>query len=99
MAVFRTFDIEPEDAVAPPETEMVEVYGTKNMTCIYTGEITEVHARGLSFEHSINTFCRCSGAVIFLLEEYQGGGAGKALAIHVGGHPHDSTRANVAFRI
>mmetsp|Transcript_29645 Transcript_29645/g.45422 ORF Transcript_29645/g.45422 Transcript_29645/m.45422 type:complete len:323 (-) Transcript_29645:282-1250(-) len=99
MAVYRTFDIEPEDAVAPEGTAMEEIYGPKFITCIYTGKITKVHARGLSFEHSINTFCGCSGAVIFLLEDYQGARVGKALAVHVGGHPNDSTRANVAFRI
>ena len=72
-------------------------------TCIYTGEITAIHTQKLSFEHSINTFCGCSGAIIFLLDtdqvESAEGLGGKALAVHVGGHPNGSTRANVAFVI
>lgn len=101
IAVYRVFEITPEDAVAAEGTNMEEIYGPMFNTCIYTGEITAVHTQKLSFEHSINTFCGCSGAIIFLLDtdqvESAEGLGGKALAVHVGGHPNDNTRANVAF--
>ena len=86
MAVYRVFEITPEDAVAAEGTNMEEIYGPMFNTCIYTGEITAVHTQKLSFEH----------LDMDQVESAEGLG-GKALAVHVGGHPNDNTRANVAF--
>lgn len=93
--------LRPEDAVAAEGTNVEEIHGPLFDTCICTGEIAAVHTQKLSFEHSINAFCGCSGAIVFLLDtdqvESAEGLGGKALAVQVGGHPNDNTRANVAF--
>lgn len=71
------------------------------------GEITVVHDNQYgSFEHSINTYRGCSGAIIFLLDKNQQSEEillhrGKAVGVHAGGKPVwvGGLRANVGFRI
>lgn len=90
ICVYRTFDITNKDATAPPATAMEDIYGSKNRACIYTGEVTLISDNGETFEHDINTFKGCSGAVIFLLghdqpESMDSALFGMAVGIHVGG--------------
>lgn len=100
IAVYRTFDITHEDAGAPINVRLEDVYGPKHQVCIYTGAVTEVSERSGTFCHSINTFEGCSGAVIFLLDKGQEGAPPKEVAdgmvvgIHVGGL---DTTNNLAF--
>lgn len=103
IAVYRTFDITAEDAGAAEGEDLTKIYGKKNLVCVYTGEITESSSNGLAFHHSINTFCGCSGAIVFLLDKNQSDEeakqhAGKAIGVHVGGAP-EGHPTNVAFKI
>lgn len=80
---------------------MEAIYGSKGGVCIYTGEIRHISDNGVTFEHDINTFRGCSGAVIFLLDvqsdtvdqEYYG----MAIGVHVGGLP--GTEVNLGFKL
>ena len=91
IAVYRTFDISHEDALAPSNTEMEKIYGRKGGVSIYTGTVRRLSENGKTFEHDINTFRGCSGAIIFLLDvqsddtdqDYYG----MAVGVHVGGIP------------
>lgn len=77
-----------------------DIYGELNNVMIYTGVITRV-GNGY-FEHDINTFLGCSGAIVFLLdmgqpafvssEDYK-----KAIGVHVGYKPE--LRTNIAFKL
>ena len=103
IAVYRMFDITAEDAGAAEGEDLTKIYGKKNLVCIYTGEITEPSSKGLAFQHSINTFCGCSGAIVFLLDKNQSDEevkrhVGKAIGVHVGGAP-EGHLTNVAFKI
>ncbi|KAL3904866.1 MAG: hypothetical protein SGILL_009903 [Bacillariaceae sp.] len=110
MAVYRDFAITAEAAGMPQnqitEKALIAVFGESHCVVIYTGEIIGVTADGKAFEHNINTFQGCSGAVIFLLDiEQDGVGViendyGKAIAIHVGGTKlSHGTVVNFAFKI
>lgn len=73
---------------------------------IYTGEILRVSQDGSSFEHNINTYKGCSGALVFLLDRDQNGNGtleadwGKAIAVHVGGKFVEEGRPrNFAFKL
>lgn len=108
IVVFRTFDITSADTgVSLSETDLKKLFGEKNSVCVFTGEITEVHDNQYgSFEHSINSYRGCSGAIIFLLDKNQPteevlSHKGKAIGVHVGGKPLSvgGPRANVGFRI
>jgi hypothetical protein len=110
MAVYRNFEVEPEDAGLPKKSFSMEelrlVYGQEGRVNIYTGQITNVAPDGNAFEHDINTFRGCSGAIIFLLDmDQEGYGVdssdyGKAIAVHVGGDRlANGTVTNLAFKI
>jgi hypothetical protein len=45
--------------------ELRQIYGLQGRVNIYTGQITNVSPGKEAFEHNINTFRGCSGAVIF----------------------------------
>jgi hypothetical protein len=95
VLVYRTFDITHEDAKAPLNTDLVQVYGQKVQACIYTGQVTEISANGRTFCHDINTFNGCSGAIIFQLDRNQSDDVvaefhGRAVGINVGGLDVDS---------
>jgi len=102
IAVYRRFEITAEDAGAAEGTDLKKIFGEKNLVCVYTGEITAVSRECSVFEHSINTFCGCSGAIVFLLDKNQRDEdmehAGKAMGVHVGGSP-EGHLANIAFKI
>jgi hypothetical protein len=73
---------------------------------IYTGKITRVSPDGAWFEHNINAYRGCSGAVVFLLDENQNNNGvmdqdyGKAIAVHAGGKDMGGgARSNLAFSI
>jgi hypothetical protein len=98
---YRTFDITHEDAKAPPDTDLVQLYGQKFQVCIYTGQVTKISANGRTFCHNINTFNGCSGAIIFLLDRNQPDDItaefhGMAVGINVGGLDKES---NIGFLI
>ena len=110
MAVYRNFTVTAEDVGMPVKTVKEEllksIYGDERQVNIYTGEITGVSPGKEAFQHNINTFQGCSGAVIFLLDLGQDGCGvkeedhGKAIAIHVEGDQLDSGRiVNFAFKI
>ena len=69
-----------------------EKYGYAENYNVYTGEILFVGED--HFEHNINCFQGCSGAIVFLLE---GDHAGKAVGVHVGSPA--SRESNLAFKI
>jgi hypothetical protein len=98
IAVFRTFDIDHSDAGAPTSVDLGKVYGNKDQTCMYTGQVKEFSSDRKTFCHSINTFAGCSGAVVFLLDRNQPQDVrdfqGMAVGIHVGGLDDDN---NIAF--
>lgn len=99
MAVYRTFDITHEDAKAPTNVSLEDVYGKKLQACVYTGIVTEVSENDQTFCHSINAFEGCSGAVVFLLDQNQEVQVedefhGMAVGIHVGGLDLNN---NIAF--
>ena len=101
VLVYRTFDITHEDAKAPLNTDLVQIYGQKFQVCIYTGQVTEISANGWTFCHNCNAFKGCSGAVIFLLDRNQSDDVaaefhGGAVGINVGGLDVDS---NLGFSI
>ena len=95
MAVYRNFEVTDEDAGMTKGTitteELRKIFGRENRVNIYTGQITRVSPGGEAFEHDINSFRGCSGAIIFLLDSDQDGYGvkssdyGKAIAVHVGG--------------
>ena len=106
IAVLRNFGIDASDTGAPlDQGELEQYFGRVNNVCVLTGQVGAVHGR--AFEHSINTFRGCSGAIVFLLDRQdQSHGhamehAGKAIGVHVGGKPIGAAgeRANLAFRI
>lgn len=110
MAVYRNFEVLPEDAgllgSSISKEDLRNIYGHENRVNIYTGQITRVAPGGDAFEHNINTFRGCSGAIVFLLDIDQDGFGvdssdyGKAIAVHVGGEQMaDGTIANFAFKI
>ena len=108
MAVFRDYDIDPKDTGVPTITpeKIIEVLGEKNEVNIYTGEIKRVTDDNQCFEHDINAFCGCSGAVVFLLDQQPKGVGvlqedhGKAIAVHAGGDDVDEgVVRNFAFKI
>ena len=102
ISVFRKFEISHQDANAAPGVDISLIYGPKNRPCIYTGEVKRVSDNGETFEHDINTFKGCSGAVIFLLDVDQINSVsetyhGMAVGIHVGGLL--DCQANVGFKL
>ena len=110
MAVYRNFEVTPEDAGMSPNSvtadELREIFGREGRVNIYTGQIMNVSPDNTAFEHNINSFRGCSGAVIFLLDvDQEGCGVvdndyGKAIAVHVGGDRlSDGTIVNFAFKI
>lgn len=117
VVIYRNFDIEDADAGATlSDLQLETLYGSKGCVCVLTGEVTAVHDNNdsnnnkfLSFEHSVNTYRGCSGAIIFLLdrqsqrlEQANENRAGKAVGVHVGGKPlyvTDGNPANLGFRI
>ena len=110
MAVYRNFEVTPEDAGMSPNSitadELRQIFGREGRVNIYTGQITNVSPGKEAFEHNINAFRGCSGAVIFLLDvDQEGFGViendyGKAIAVHVGGDRlSGGTIVNFAFKI
>ena len=110
MVVYRDFEVTPEDAGMPGNSitanELRQIFGREGRVNIYTGQIMHVSPDKESFEHNINAFRGCSGAVIFLLDEDQEGVGvidkdyGKAIAVHVGGDRLScGTIINFAFKI
>lgn len=110
MAVYRDFVVTAEDAGRPRNTlsndYLRDIYGHENRVNIYTGQITHVSPDGKAFEHNINTFAGCSGAVVFLLDQDQDENGvisadhGKAIAIHAGGKNIAAGEiSNIAFKI
>jgi hypothetical protein len=106
VAIYRNFDIEDADAGATlSDLQLMTLFGSKGSVCVLTGEVTAVHDNNLTFEHSINTYRGCSGAIIFLLDRRQleaaQNHAGEAVGVHVGGKPSyvGGNPANLGFRI
>lgn len=110
MAVYRDFTITCKDAGMGPNSmtldELEEIYGLYNQVNIYTGQIKSVSPDGRAFEHDINTFCGCSGAIVFLLDRDQDDNGvipddyGKAIAVHAGGkHTGPGEIRNIAFKL
>lgn len=109
VAVFRDFVIKPEATGAVPDMtddQIKKAYGEMNTVNVYTGEITRISHDEFCFEHSINTFEGCSGAVVFLLDRHQDRESvleedeGKAIAVHVGGdNVGNGLLRNFAFKI
>lgn len=110
IAVYRSFEIEANDAGLTQNSitteELRQIFGSEGRVNIYTGQITNVSPGKEAFEHSINTFQGCSGAVIFLLDQNQQGHGvsesdyGKAIAVHVGGQElSNGTIVNFGFKI
>ena len=109
MAVYRDFVVTAEDAGRPRNTlsvyDLRSIYGRENRVNVYTGQITHVSPDGKAFEHNVNTFAGCSGAVVFLLDEGQPDSVdpsdyGKAVAIHAGGKNITAGEIrNLAFKI
>ena len=111
MAVYRKFVVTAEDAGMPQNTlqpdYLREIYGHENRVNIYTGKITHVSPDGKAFEHNINTYAGCSGAIVFLLDMEQGEETGvisedygKAIAVHAGGKQVAAGQvSNIAFKI
>ena len=111
IVVYRYRDIKRKDAMfVGTDEEWVqkrqELFGDKGKPCVYTGEILRVSEDGKTFEHNINTFKDCSGAIIFLLDKNQpvnlateatqdGSLFGAAIGVHVGAPPDIITGANV----
>ena len=94
IVVFRPFDIRPSDTgMSMTDDTLVQIFGEKDSVCVFTGETTELHNNSArTFEHSINTYRGCSGAIIFLLDKRQpnedvASHQGKAIGVHVGGKP------------
>merc|ERR1712176_59641 len=95
MGIYRNFEVTPYDAGISPTTTTVEelrlIFGQEDSVNIYTGQIVNVSQDQHTFEHNINSYRGCSGAVIFLLDQNQNGNGvdntdhGKAIAIHAGG--------------
>jgi hypothetical protein len=110
MAVYRNFEVTPEDAGMSPNSvtadELRQIFGREGRVNTYTGQIMNVSPDKTAFEHNINAFRGCSGAVIFLLDVDQEGlgvienDYGKAIAVHVGGDRlSGGTIVNFAFKI
>lgn len=110
MAVYRNYEVTPEDAGMSANSitgdELRAIFGREGRVNIYTGEIMNVSPTTKAFQHNINTFQGCSGAVIFLLDRGQEESSvvesdyGKAIAIHVGGDQlSDGTIVNFGFKI
>lgn len=108
IAVYRAFSITSEDTgmTSLTDADIVRIYGQNNRVNIYTGHITRVCNSGNCFEHDINTFKGCSGAVVFLLDRGQDGVGvipddhGRAIGIHVGGDEvAPGVARNFAFKI
>ena len=98
------------DADWPGKCE--ELFGSKSRPCVYTGEIIRVSEDGGTFEHNINTFKGCSGAIIFLLDKNQpedlatkcaqdGSLFAAAIGVHVGAPPEDieGAEVNIGFTL
>lgn len=110
VTIYRRFELTAEDAGMPRNSlstdALREIFGYENRVNIYTGEITQVAPNGETFQHNINTFRGCSGALIFLLDVGQDGYGvnssdyGKAVAVHVGGERFDNGKVvNFAFKL
>ena len=110
IAVFRDFAITCEDAGmrrnSVPLTELEAIYGLTDQVNIYTGEIKDISPDGRAFEHDINTFRGCSGAIVFLLDQGQIDNGvipddyGKAIAVHAGGkYMGAGELRNIAFKL
>ena len=92
MVVCHNFDIDVSDTgVSMSEETLRKLVGDKNSLCVFAGEIAALHDNPeKSFEHSINTYQGCSGAIIFLLDKHQPAveiaqHKGNAIGVHVGG--------------
>jgi len=77
MAIYRSFKLTAED-VGVPNTNIIGedlslVYGAEKRVNACTGEIVGVSSDKGAFEHNINAFNGCSGAVIFLIDRGQEG--------------------------
>lgn len=116
IAVYRTWEIRREDAGVNTGTEETwkqkrhGVFGEMFTPCVYTGEVVRVSDDGSTFEHTINTFLGCSGAIIFLLDKNQpadiaratssGGNLhGKAIGLHAGSPEPYDVKTNVGFKL
>jgi len=111
IVVYRFWDIPAKDAMftgteAQWEGKREELFGGKFTPCIYTGEIVRVSDDGRTFEHNINTFKGCSGAIVFLLDKNQPDDIamhtavgqrlfGAAIGVHVGAPTDEITGSNV----
>jgi hypothetical protein len=76
IVVHRFWDICREDALFNgSENDWLEKrkerFGEKGKPCVYTGQIIRVSDDGKTFEHNINTFKGCAGAIVFLLDRNQ----------------------------
>ncbi|CAB9518343.1 expressed unknown protein [Seminavis robusta] len=97
MVVWRWWDIDKKDAQYTGTDQSwlekrKELFGAKGSPCVYTGEIVRVSNDSRAFEHNINSFKGCSGAIIFLLDRNQPDGFDEewsdcAIGIHVGAAP------------
>mmetsp|Transcript_14219 Transcript_14219/g.39425 ORF Transcript_14219/g.39425 Transcript_14219/m.39425 type:complete len:291 (+) Transcript_14219:111-983(+) len=98
MAVFAKHAATEDSSRMPPDVAATvtptQVYGAADEINIYTGKITRRHER--HFEHDMNSYRGCSGAIIFLLE---GPHAGYAIGVHIGSPLQLPHTVNLAVKI
>jgi hypothetical protein len=80
------------------EEAIKRIFGEPKKVNIYTGNILFV-GESVHLEHDINTFTRCAGAIIFLLDKYHPFDPPMSgIAVHVGSYPTLRTK-NLGFKI
>jgi hypothetical protein len=90
-----TYDGDVEDK------KLQQLYGPALSVTIYTGKISYVGEHHI--EYDINTYRRCSGAIVFLLEHNEqhpsvkGFDCGKAIAVHAGFK--EALGTNIGFKL
>jgi hypothetical protein len=105
IVVYSNVGADLDDALSPQNqleagVHLEDIFGQPRNVMIFTGGITEVGSE--YFEHDINTFPGCSGAIVFLLDNRQPAFVSrddykKAIGVHVGYKP--GLRTNIAFML
>ena len=97
MAVFAKQAANKDSAKMSQVSDTVspaQVYGGADEINIYTGTITGIGQR--HFEHNMNSYRGCSGAIVFLLE---GPSARCAVGVHIGSPEDIPHKVNLAIKI
>lgn len=84
------------------EDQEKKFYGPSGQAVILTGQITALYEGGKIFQHNINSYPGCSGAVIFLLDQNQNdsvkdGDYGCVIGVHAGGKPDEKFNVGMAI--